>query len=190
METLQWCILRLQNKYISDSSYHDFWHRLHCSLAFYAMHVLLSLPSWVFFLEWMIRRQWSVNLMRQLPLRPEHTTHFSSAQRKAAVARWFLGICQILNFEPKNYQCSGGTHFAREYGIFSGSGLLFLNIISLWPLPALLPKDTGGKSSFWRWQQTPPKNKLGFGYLLGRSLAGWAKWTEESGPTQRAQRKF
>lgn len=112
------------------------FHKLHCSLAFYAMHVLLCLPSWVFFLEWMIRRQWSVHLMRQLLLRPEHTTHFSSAQRKAAVATWFLGICQILNFEPNSYHCSGGTRYAGEYGTFSGSCLLFLNIISLWPLPA------------------------------------------------------
>ena len=34
--------------------------------------------------------------------------------------------------------------------------------ISLWPLPALLPKDTGtwGKSSFWRWQQGPPFSKF------------------------------
>ena len=44
----------------------------------------------------------------------------------------------LPHFEPNDYHCSRGVHFAAEY-VFSGSGLLLLNIIFDYDN---FPKDT------------------------------------------------
>ena len=119
---------------VVSEKYMIYLHKLlRCSLAFYVIHVLLYV---------------------MLPSGDVYCFLFHGFCLE------FAWICHILKpittiaLEERIFQVNVGFVWVRPP--------LFKHHISLWPLPALLPKDTGtwGKSSFWRWQQGPPFSKF------------------------------
>ena len=119
---------------VVSEKYMIYLHKLlRCSLAFYVIHVLLYV---------------------MLPSGDVYCFLFHGFCLE------FAWICHILKpittiaLEERIFQVNVGFVWVRPP--------LFKHHISLWPLPALLPKDTGtwGKSSFWRWQEGPPFSKF------------------------------